>query len=243
MIEAFWPAFLVGLLGSVHCFGMCGGISAALSFAIAPEQRQRRIGILTFYNIGRIASYVFMAALVGLLGSQISSSGGWPVLRMLTAALLCLMGLYVSGWWRILVHLERAGALLWKRIEPIGRSLMPVKSFPQALALGALWGWLPCGLVYSALVLAMSMGSVTLSTISMLGFGVGTLPALLLSGVLADQVKRFTQSRSLRSIAGILLIVFGLWTAYSALGHAGHAHHGTQDSSSEHQHHHHHHGH
>lgn len=240
MIDAFWPAFLVGILGSVHCFGMCGGISSALSFAISPEHRQRRVWVVLFYNLGRIGSYCAMAAIAGLLGSQIAAAGGWPVLRVITAILLCLMGLYVSGWWRVLVQLERVGALIWKRIEPFGRSLMPVKTFWQAAALGALWGWLPCGLVYSALALAMSMGEPLLSSLSMLGFGLGTLPALLVSGLLAEKIKYFTQSRSLRSIAGILLIGFGLWTAYFAFGHAGHADHKAHTEAEDHSHHHHH---
>ena len=203
-------AFVVGLLGGVHCVGMCGGIVGALSLGLPTE---RNLSLLLVYNLGRISSYTFAGALMGALGFYFSGllpvQAAQRVLLSLAGLFLILMGLYLAGWWNGLSRVERAGGLLWRRIEPLGRGLLPVRSMRHGFLLGLLWGWLPCGLVYSALVWTVSSGGAAEGAMLMLAFGLGTLPNLLLMGVAAAQLKRWARQPAVRGIAGCLVIVFG----------------------------------
>ena len=211
-------AFIVGLLGGVHCAGMCGGIVGALSFGLPDSGR--RWSILIAYNIGRISSYTVAGALMGALGFYFS--GLLPVqtaqrlLLTLAGLFLILLGLYLAGWWNALSRVERFGGLLWRRIEPLGRGLLPVRSVRQGFALGLLWGWLPCGLVYSALVWTVAAGGALEGASLMFAFGLGTLPNLLLMGVAAAQLHRWVRNPAIRAIAGALVILFGLMLLYDA---------------------------
>lgn len=211
-------AFVVGLLGGVHCAGMCGGIAGALSMGLPPAAS--RWPILIAYNIGRIASYTLAGAIMGALGFYFS--GLLPVqtaqrlLLSMAGLFLILMGLYLAGWSRLLARLERAGGVLWRRIEPLGRGLLPARNPGAALLLGILWGWLPCGLVYSALVWTVSSGSALQGASLMLAFGLGTLPNLLLMGFAAAQLGRWLRQPAVRMTAGVLVMVFGVSLLYDA---------------------------
>lgn len=210
-------AFVVGLLGGVHCVGMCGGIVGALSLGL-PSQRQ--LPILLGYNLGRISSYTLAGALMGALGFYFSGllpvQTAQRVLLGFAGVFMVLLGLYLGGWWNLLSRIERMGGVLWRRIEPLGRGLLPVRSPGQAVALGLLWGWLPCGLVYSALVWTVASGGPVQGGLLMLAFGLGTLPNLLLMGVAAVQLQRWVRKRATRAIAGGLIIALGLWQLYTA---------------------------
>lgn len=210
-------AFIVGFLGGVHCAGMCGGIVGALSLG---AQAERRWPILVAYNLGRIGSYTLAGALMGALGFFFSGllpvQTAQRVLLSLAGVFLVLMGLYLAGWWNGLSSIERAGGLLWRRIEPLGRGLLPVRSVPSGLVLGALWGWLPCGLVYSALVWTVSSGGPVQGALLMLAFGMGTLPNLLVMGVAAAQLHRWTRKPLVRAGAGLLVIGFGIVLLHDA---------------------------
>lgn len=240
-------AFALGFLGGAHCIGMCGGIMAALSFAVPDASQSRRFVILLAYNIGRIGSYVMIAALAGSLLSY-SSGHGLSVLRVLAGLLLLAMGLYLGNWWRGLTYLERGGSVLWRYIQPLGKRLMPVKNIPQALLLGAIWGWLPCGLIYSALVFAAAQSASSgggSAALIMLAFGLGTLPAVLASGFFAERIKQWIQNRSIRTLFALSIMLFGGWTIYGTLQHASGEHHHSshsetaEDSMPEHHQHHH----
>lgn len=212
----------IGLLGGVHCVGMCGGIAGALSHAL-PSRRQTRGRLLLAhlqYSAGRIASYCIAGALAGSMGlvaQRLLGPAGGPLLRACAGVLLVGLGLYVSGWWLGLSRLERAGAGIWRWISPVFARLQGGTSGPRRLLLGVLWGWLPCGLVYSMLATAVSSGSPVTGALVMAGFGVGTLPALLSAGSLASELARLAQRRGTRRAAGIAIILFGIWT----LGAAG----------------------
>lgn len=236
-------AFLLGLFSSAHCIGMCGGIMGALSMAVPAREPRRRFIILCSYNIGRLLSYVLMGILVGLFAQQITESGGASVLRWLAGLLLIAMGLYLANWWHGLTYLESAGRYLWAYVQPIGKQLMPVNSPAKGLLLGALWGWLPCGLVYSALAYSMAQGHWALGGLTMLAFGAGTLPSLLLAGIAAQQLTRLLQLRQLRWSMAILIILFGLWTLWGAGGHGHHHDHpqtvpADSEAPASHEHHH-----
>jgi len=205
-------ALVLGLLGGGHCLGMCGGLMGALTMAIPPEQRGRRLRLLAAYNLGRVLSYASAGLLIGIAGWAVANSPAAMALRVAAALLLISMGLYLAGWWSGLTRVEAVGRGLWRHIQPFARRLMPVKSVPRALLLGALWGWLPCGLVYSTLLWAASQGDALDSALLMLAFGIGTWPVLLATGLAAERVTALLRKRGVRMLGGAMVILFGIWT-------------------------------
>lgn len=204
-------ALLLGLLGSAHCLGMCGGISSAVAMGI-DRKNQHPLSLLISFNLGRISSYAVAGALLGSLGWLIRSPEITLWLRTLAGVILILMGLYVAQLWRGLSYLEKQGNHLWRHIQPLSRKLLPVSSPLQALALGALWGWLPCGLVYSTLIWSATAADWKVSAMMMACFGLGTVPGMLATGLLANQVQALLKNRKAQTIAGLLIILFGLYT-------------------------------
>ena len=205
-------ALILGLLGGGHCLGMCGGLMGALTLAIPAEQRARRLQLLLAYNLGRILSYATAGLLFGLAGWALASSPAAMLLRSVAGLLLISMGLYLAGWWSGLTRIEALGRGLWRHIQPIASRLLPVSSLPRALLLGALWGWLPCGLVYSTLLWAASQGDARESALLMLAFGLGTWPVLLATGLAAERLTALLRRRGVRMAGGTLVILFGAWT-------------------------------
>ena len=205
-------ALILGLLGGGHCLGMCGGLMGALTLAIPPEQRGRRLQLLLAYNLGRILSYATAGLLFGLAGWAVASSPAAMLLRIVAGLLLISMGLYLGGWWSGLTRIEAIGRGLWRHIQPVASRLLPVSSLPRALLLGALWGWLPCGLVYSTLLWAASQGDALDSGLLMLAFGLGTWPVLLATGMAAERLTALLRRRGVRMTGGLLVVLFGLWT-------------------------------
>ncbi len=212
-------AFLVGVLGSAHCIGMCGGIVGALTLGLPDTVRNSGWGVLPYlfaYNAGRIASYVLAGALVGLLGEQ--AAGLFPPERahllgvVISGVFMVVLGLYVGGWWPGLARVERLGAYFWRLVEPLGRHLLPVRSPAHALGLGAVWGWLPCGLVYTALAFALTAADAGAGAARMAAFGLGTLPMLLAMGAAAAGLGRLARRPLFRHLAGAAIIAFGVAT-------------------------------
>lgn len=224
MIEPPYPAaFLVGLTGGVHCFGMCGGIIGALTLGLSPARErplQARLPYLLAYNSGRLTSYVTAGALAGGVGAwaaQLTSiRSGQLTLQVIAGLFMILLGFYLAGWWSLLLHVERVGHVVWRRIEPLGRRLLPVRTLPQAFGIGLVWGWLPCGMVYSVLVWAMSAGGPAQGALLMLSFGLGTLPVLLALGTVAAALGNFVRRPLVRSVAGFLIILFGIYEIWMA---------------------------
>jgi len=209
----FFAAIAVGFLGGTHCVGMCGGIVSALSLSI-DQPAKTPLSYLLAYNLGRIFSYVVAGAIAGGLGALLATGASLHsaqvVLSILAAIFMLLMGLYVAGWSSVLSQVEKAGGVIWRQIEPLGRRFLPVKRTDHALWLGMVWGWLPCGLVYSVLIWSLSAGNATQGMWLMLGFGLGTLPNLLAMGVAAQQLKQWMHKSWVRQSAGILLIAFAI---------------------------------
>lgn len=223
-------AFLVGLLGSTHCIGMCGGIVGALTLGLKPDIRQsstRLVPYLLAYNLGRIATYAIAGAAVGYLSSQILRIAPPPQARavasLVSGGFMLLLGFYLAGWWPAFTALEKLGGRLWLRIEPLGRTFLPVNHPLKALGFGLVWGWLPCGMVYTALVWALAAGNATDGALLMTAFGLGTLPMLLALGAAARWLNEFAQQPWVRRGAGILIILFGFYTLFAPPGHTGHA--------------------
>lgn len=218
-LELALAAFTVGLLGSGHCLAMCGGIVTTLCGSSRAAQRdaaapRANLALVLGYHAGRIGSYAAAGAVAGTVGSFVwLADHALPAQRvlMVTAALLLLAtGLYLLGFAHLIAPLERLGARLWQHIAPVAARLAPAKTPLQAIGLGALWGWIPCGLIYGALAIAATTGSPLGGALTMLAFGTGTLPALLAASAMAVKLAAFIRHRSVRTIAGVLVVLSGL---------------------------------
>jgi sulfite exporter TauE/SafE len=210
-------AFITGLLGGVHCFGMCGGIVGALSLSTSqPKKQTAQLSILLGYNLGRILGYVVAGAIVGFLGASLVDLTGIQntkqVLSIIASLFMIALGFYLAGFWSSFSKLESIGTGLWKKIQPFTKRFIPVQRFTQALPLGFLWGWLPCGLVYTALIWTLSAGGAVEGSLIMLAFGLGTLPNLLVMGVLAAQLGKWVKNPTVRKVAGLLVVLMGVLT-------------------------------
>lgn len=223
-------ALLTGLVGSVHCVAMCGGIIGALGFGGTQSRRIVKIHVAATneapkanilfplsYHTGRIASYSIAGAIAGFVGAGVVDAAALAhitgVGAVIAGAFMIALGLYLASWWHGLAALERIGTRLWRGIEPYARRLLPPRNYKQAIALGMMWGWLPCGMVYTALVAAFASGDPLRGALVMLAFGLGTLP-LLLGLSIGTGVLRRAPGR-LRPVVGVLLIALG---AYGILG-------------------------
>lgn len=209
--------FLVGLFGGVHCVGMCGGIVGMLSFGVSSEKKHSPatlLPILMGYNLGRITGYALAGAIVGGLSATLISltdlHESQLILQTVAAIFMIALGLYIANIWTGLVKIELLGKKLWKIIEPLSRRFIPVAGFAKALPLGFLWGWLPCGLVYSVLIMTLSAGSATKGALLMLSFGLGTLPNLLAMGFVASKLTELTRKPAIKLLAGVVIIVMGI---------------------------------
>ena len=220
--SGFLAVFLVGLLGGAHCAGMCGGIVSALTLQMPGRSDAEGPAWIVHlaYNLGRISSYGIAGALIGALGSLGLLLNHWlPVQMILYVAanlMMIALGLQLAGLTQAMAGAERAGQWLWRHVQPATRRFLPVRGVAQAFPLGMLWGWLPCGLVYSVLTMTLLSGSAIRGAATMLAFGVGTLPNLMLAGLLLVRFRSMVQGRRLRLVAGLVVLAFGLWGLFNA---------------------------
>ncbi|HFC8500449.1 TPA: sulfite exporter TauE/SafE family protein [Neisseria oralis] len=209
--------FLLGFFGGGHCVGMCGGLSSAFALQLPPGLN--RAGLIVLLNLGRISSYVFIGLLVGAIG-QIGISldqTRWLQNGLYLSAnlLLLFLGLYLAGISSLATRIESIGRPIWKRLNPLLNRLLPIQSVPACFGVGMLWGWLPCGLVYSASLYALGSGNALEGGLYMLAFALGTLPNLLAMGLFAAQLKNFLQRKTVRLAAGLLVAAWALWRLVS----------------------------
>ena len=216
----FISAFFIGLLGAGHCIGMCSGIASALSFSINPEQKNG-LWALLLYNLGRISSYSLagfvFAGSSSLLMIWIGGKESLIYLRILASMMMLLLAFYIARIWNGLIIVERAGQIIWKFIKPLAQYFLPLKHPLLAFPLGLLWGWLPCGLVYSTLIWAVSSADAINGLVIMLGFGLGTLPAMMLIGSLSNKLKNILNKQWFRYTSGFILAAFALQTLFIAI--------------------------
>ena len=213
-VPALAAAFLAGLLGSAHCLGMCAGLSGLFAVQAEVASLRTRLPLALTYNGGRIVGYALLGLAVGTLGG--GAIAALPALatpvRITGGLVIVLIGLRIAFAWRLLEPLERMGAVLWARFAPLARRLLPVTSVPRALGLGLLWGWLPCGLVYSVLLLATTTATPAEGALLMALFGCGTLPAMLTTGLGAARLGVLLRRRHARLGLGASLVILGLAT-------------------------------
>ena len=253
----FWTLLLTalttGVMGSLHCLGMCGGISATVALAspitggvgnrtmrpvhitflrvpaVAPApasswsftgQSTAEANVLAF-NLGRMASYGIAGAMAGTLGGALAGVGqSWVIsetmpvrtaLFLFANLMIILTGLYLMGVPQLLAPLERAGGHLWRHVSPYARKLLPLRTLSHAALFGMMWGWIPCGMVYAMLLTAMSAGSTAGGAMTMLAFGVGTLPVMVGAGWSAGRLRGWTRKRQVRMVAGVAVVAMGLF--------------------------------
>lgn len=209
----YLAVFLLGLLGGAHCIGMCGGIVSALS--LPSGQRAIAWPRQWAYNLGRILTYAMLGCLAGAVGSaSLVFNDFLPVqitLYVVANCLMLAMGLYLMGLTQILLPLERVGQGLWRLVQPLSARFMRRQDAASAFPLGLLWGLLPCGLTYSVLGTAVMSGSALNGGLLMLAFGAGTLPNLLLAGLLLARYGKVVRGRWFRSTAGLLVMAFAVY--------------------------------
>ncbi|MCW8330855.1 sulfite exporter TauE/SafE family protein [Photobacterium sp. SDRW27] len=217
----FYAAFVIGLMGAGHCLGMCGGVAAALTLGMPGQQHSSRWPYLFCYNIGRLFSYAMAGAIIGGAFAGVASLGGYSTalvsLRLFAAIMMILLALYIGQWWQGITRIERLGQFLWRYLSPTAKSLLPLKSPAAALPFGLLWGWLPCGLVYSTLSWAAVSGSAFSGAGVMLAFGLGTLPAMIAVGSMAQQLQNVLKNLYFKRASALLLLGYGVHTGYIAI--------------------------
>jgi len=196
---------------------MCGSIIGTLTLSLKPEIRNKKSSLFPYvlnYNIGRVFSYTLAGLLVGLAEMVISLplglDHGHRILQLFSSVIMISAGLYIAGWFPRFAYIEKAGSHLWKLVEPYGRKLVPVQTRTQACLFGMVWGWLPCGLVYAALALAATTGDIQRSALTMLSFGLGTLPAVVGAGIMADLLGKLARMQRFKQLVGLLLILVAL---------------------------------
>jgi len=227
-------ALLMGLLGSTHCVVMCGGVVAMTCSALPLARRDKPLAQLPYvlsYNAGRIASYAAGGAVAGAVGTTLLSLGAVAHamlgLRFAAGITMIAVGFYLAGFGGALRWVERAGEPLWNLVAPLARGLVPVRTPSRAFALGLVWGWMPCGLVYAALAASVTGGSILGGAATMAAFGLGTLPTLVAMGSAAALVTRVARSREMRTVAAIAVTIFGVvqlanaGVAWAAAGRTG----------------------
>jgi sulfite exporter TauE/SafE len=208
-------AFLLGLAASGHCLAMCGGVTAALGLATARDASGRvRIPLLLACQIGRIVSYSLAGLLVaGALGGVVAFldvESVRRVLRVFAALALLFAALVAFGF--VGDSGSRFGHAVWRQLAPLGRRLLPINSLPRACAFGMVWGWMPCGFVYSVLLVATLQHSAVQGAITMAAFGLGTLPAMFLTSLASRRFVPLIATRAARRVAGSVLVVSAIVT-------------------------------
>lgn len=214
-------AFLLGFMGSVHCMGMCGGIVGALSLNTSHKQNNQIHPnpinphfLHLSYHMGRILTYGLLGLLAGYVGLWLASTHDnvGIALRSISGVMLILMGAYLFGFTQSLSWIEQGGSGLWKKLQPLSSKLLPISNLKQGLTLGMIWGFLPCGLIYSTLSWAVVSANPIQSAGLMICFGLGNLPALLTFSLFTEQLNRFKQNLGVRIVLSLAIIGFGLWT-------------------------------
>ncbi|MGH8549364.1 MAG: sulfite exporter TauE/SafE family protein [Methylococcales bacterium] len=221
---SYLVAFVMGLFSSLHCLGMCGSIIGALTLGLRQDIRRSTQTLFPYvlsYNLGRISSYTAAGLLVGVLHHvfilPFNQIDGYRVLQIGSALIMGGAGLYIAGWFPRFAYIERIGSRFWHLIEPLGRRLIPIHTMPSSFSFGVIWGWLPCGLVYAALALSATADQIHRSALTMLFFGLGTLPAVMGVGIMTSLLGSVANSRRLRRFAGIFMIALALFAAFPDL--------------------------
>ncbi|MDO6762287.1 sulfite exporter TauE/SafE family protein [Agarivorans sp. 1_MG-2023] len=212
-------AFITGLLGATHCIAMCGGIACVLGSRV--ENSSSKFLVSVGFNLGRIVSYAIAGAIVSgsiqAIGQIHQSLHLLVGLQWLAALMLILLGIHLTRWWSVLTPLEAAGKVLWNRIQPSASKFLSLNHPLACVPLGLLWGWLPCGLVYSTLTLSASQASWQSGAAVMFSFGLGTFSVMLLSVMLGQKLSHLLNNRKLQIVSGLSVFALGIYQVVTLL--------------------------
>ncbi len=217
MIELLFTAFLLGIAGSTHCLGMCGGIASSLLFSAKPDVGKWML--IAGYNFGRIFSYALAGFGVAWFGAHIGNSGLIPLnfLQILSAILMCLLGLYVAGWWLLIRHIERFFTPIFSLLKPLSKYFLPLDNALKAIPYGIIWGWLPCGLVYTTLTWTLTVSEPWHGALFMMFFGLGTVPAIVAVALSSDRLQQILSHPTSRKIMGGVIIIYSISLLYLSI--------------------------
>jgi uncharacterized protein len=224
-------ALIAGVAGSAHCVAMCGSLAGALAMRgrAVPRGWTDTLRDAGLYHVGRLSGYALAGAVFGSFGVALRSVLDFPMLilavRSAAALLLILVALRILLGWNTLAAIERLGARFWRSIQPLVRQAASTRPHTRSLLLGLLWGWLPCGLVYSMLLFAALSGDALTGAAIMLAFGIGTLPAMLASSLFASRLAGVLRQHATRQLVGALLLAFGVWLGWAAIPSTRHVDH------------------
>lgn len=236
-LSVLLTAFLVGLLGSGHCFGMCGGIAAGLGslpIRSATEENAKPAAIsAVLFNLGRLLSYAglgFISAWIMASVGEVLNVPQWSmVLRFVTALMIFLIGVQFLFNFNTLAGLERLGAVVWKYVLPHAVRASSLPGGSGRLLLGLCWGLLPCGMVYSVLLTASAAGSSISGASVMFAFGVGTLPSMLGMSLAAPSIAALLSDSWTKKLTGAALIFLAVMSVVLMVvrmqSQDGHQHH------------------
>lgn len=224
-------ALLMGFFGSPHCLGMCGGLVTAFGLSMKDISPAKRRALVVTYHVGRLTSYAFLGLIAGIIGTTVLAPfmTGNNIPRILLGLVLAFVGVTMLGA-PFLNKLERFGMRFWQYLSPIRQKVFPLNTFPRALTAGLLWGFLPCGLVYGALLIAVVAHNPLSGAALMFVFGLGTVPMLVAThetvGWLRDKIGRFR----LRQLNGAIMVISGLAVMFVPIAmtsmHGSHSHGG-----------------
>lgn len=215
---SYTGAFMVGLMGAGHCMGMCGGIVGALSCSVSHQHKKSTM--MLCYHLGRISAYSIAGALAASLTWLVSHMVPMQFmligLRLAAGFTMILIGLSIAHLWLGMQRLELVGHHVWRIVQPYAQRSLQIQNKRQAWLAGSLWGWLPCGLVYSALTWALASGNPLEGALLMFMFGLGTLPGLLAFGLFAQKLQQIVRHRTFKWLMGGLFMLFGVQTCLIA---------------------------
>lgn len=208
---SYFIAILTGILSSTHCIGMCGGVVIFLSISSNNNKNFYYI-----YNFGRIISYFTIGIVSGIIGILINDFFNKILLflKLISNLAIINIGIYIIYNSKTLLFLEKLGFIAWNKIYKYINLFFPIKNVLQAIIIGFIWGFIPCGIVYNVLIWTINCGSIIKSSFLMLLFGIGTLPAMLLTGHSAILYKKAINNKLIKKILGFLLIFLGVIGIY-----------------------------
>lgn len=224
-------ALLMGFFGSPHCLGMCGGLVAAFGLSMKEVSPTKRRGLIATYHVGRLLSYASLGLLAGVIGTTVLAPlmMGNNIPRILLGLVLVFVGMVMLGA-PFLNKLERLGMRFWQVLTPLRKKVFPLTTFPRALTAGLLWGFLPCGLVYGALLIAVVGHDPLTGAVLMFTFGLGTVPMLVATHSTVNWLRTLIGRWRLRQMNGAIMMISGLAVivvpiAMSSMhgGHSGHS--------------------
>lgn len=206
-MEILVSALILGLMGSFHCAGMCGPIAIALP--LHGNTISQKIFGGTLYNIGRTITYGVMGVVFGLLGQGLSMIGFQQKISVIMGALMIISILF-PALFRNQYRMDKSWFSFVSKLKATIGKMFSIRSFSSLFLIGLLNGLLPCGLVYMAIAGAIGTGDVTLGTLYMILFGLGTIPMLLFISLAGNMMSQAIR-RKINKLIPVMVVLVGIF--------------------------------